>query len=728
MRIADVPIRVKLTAMLLVACVGVLVTACTAFVIFDRISYLQAKQDTLGVLTGTVGLTLAGPVAFGDAGSATTVLETLNSEPTALSAGVYDAEGKRLALWTREGAEAPSETLASLRGVDPGSDLVIERPIQSMDAEVGRIVVTYSTADVVARTWRFLMIAGFVLVASLLAASLAAGRLQRLISTPVSRLAEAAVRVRKDGDYAVRVHIDGRDELGALAETFNEMLAGIQARDASLLAHQQGLEDLVAERTADLDRRNHAMRLVLDNVNQGFVTIDEAGVLSSERSAAFDGWFGAPERDATLQQHLARTEPGFAEWLSLALESLSDGFMPREISLSQLPDRLAADGRTYSLAYEDVEGGSSVLVVVTDITDEIEAERAARHQQEIVATFEAIQRDRSGYEGFHAEADALVHRMEQEDALADPALLKRHVHTLKGNAALYGLGRLVELAHALEDRLDEGESVDRADLDELVEAWRHYSERVAVFRGKADEVVLSGSDFQELMRRIRDDGNEVLYRFAQQLRWEPVAVRLEALAERAAALAGKTGKLLEPVVEAGSLRLPPEPMAPFYQALVHAMRNSVDHGIEAPEDRKARGKPAVGRLRLSGRVGSLEELAVPEAIRLGRPANEAVWCRIVVEDDGRGVNWGRVAEKAREAGLPADTPEERLAALFSDGLSTAETVSELSGRGAGTAALAEIVHELGGVIEVRSVPGRGTVLACLIPTASLDRPALRRAA
>ena len=88
------------------------------------------------------------------------------------------------------------------------------------------------------------------------------------------------------------------DELGMLTETFNEMLAGIQSRDAELDQHRSHLEGLVVARTQELAARNVAMRLVLDNVDQGLATVGVDGALHSERSAAFDALFGTRRRRA----------------------------------------------------------------------------------------------------------------------------------------------------------------------------------------------------------------------------------------------------------------------------------------------------------------------------------------------------------------------------------------------------------------------------------------------
>jgi len=119
------------------------------------------------------------------------------------------------------------------------------------------------------------------------------------------------------------------------------------------------------------------------------------------------------------------------------------------------------------------------------------------------------------------------------------------------------------------------------------------------------------------------------------------------------------------------------------------VRNAVDHGLESPDERIAAGKPEAGRLQL-----------------VARYTNDALVIEVV--DDGRGIVWDRVREKAEAAGLPSATEHDLVKALFSDGVSTADEVSETSGRGVGLAAVDSVVRELGGEIAVQSELGKGT--------------------
>jgi chemotaxis protein histidine kinase CheA len=136
--------------------------------------------------------------------------------------------------------------------------------------------------------------------------------------------------------------------------------------------------------------------------------------------------------------------------------------------------------------------------------------------------------------------------------------------------------------------------------------------------------------------------------------------------------------------------------------LTHVIRNAVDHGIEATDERSAAGKPSAGQL----------------AIRASQAGSELL---LEVSDDGRGVDWARVAVRARSLGLPADSAEDLQKALFADGLSTREAATDISGRGIGMAAILQATAALGGEIALRSQAGRGTTVQFRFDEAAVGR-------
>ena len=134
--------------------------------------------------------------------------------------------------------------------------------------------------------------------------------------------------------------------------------------------------------------------------------------------------------------------------------------------------------------------------------------------------------------------------------------------------------------------------------------------------------------------------------------------------------------------------------------LTHMIRNSADHGIESPDDREAAGKTRQGTIRLAARH------------RSGRVVIE-------IADDGAGINRERVLSKAIEKGLVADgnalSDEEIDNLIFAPGFSTAETVSNLSGRGVGMDVVRRNIQDLGGRVNVQSEPGKGSTVTMTLP-------------
>jgi two-component system, chemotaxis family, sensor kinase CheA len=162
------------------------------------------------------------------------------------------------------------------------------------------------------------------------------------------------------------------------------------------------------------------------------------------------------------------------------------------------------------------------------------------------------------------------------------------------------------------------------------------------------------------------------------------------------------GKKVDLVIEGKEIELDRSMLDEIGDPLVHLLRNSLDHGIEAPADRRAVGKPETGTLRL---------VAQRERSRIV----------IRVEDDGRGIQREKVLRKAVATGLVTDAeaaamPDEEVHRLIArPGFSTADTVTDVSGRGVGLDVVATRVRALGGVLEVASEPGQGTTMTLQLP-------------
>ena len=205
---------------------------------------------------------------------------------------------------------------------------------------------------------------------------------------------------------------------------------------------------------------------------------------------------------------------------------------------------------------------------------------------------------------------------------------------------------------------------------------------------------------QARLQRAAEQQQEALL----ALQVQPLQGLLMALARHARELARTLGREVEVELSGGETRLDRRITRDLEEALVHIVRNAVDHGIETPEARAALGKPRAGTLRIA---------AVAAGGRV----------RLAITDDGAGIEPADVVEAAVKAGhiersrAAALGRDEALRLLFLPGLSTRGEVTEVSGRGIGLDAVAAAATRAGGFATIDSHPGRGTSVVVEVPVA-----------
>ena len=187
---------------------------------------------------------------------------------------------------------------------------------------------------------------------------------------------------------------------------------------------------------------------------------------------------------------------------------------------------------------------------------------------------------------------------------------------------------------------------------------------------------------------------------AMAMRMVPVGQLFRRMTRLVRDLARKSGKQAELELYGEDVELDRTIVEELHDPLVHMLRNSMDHGIEPPAEREARGKPAAGRIRL-------------------RASHQAGMIVIEISDDGRGLDRDRIFRKAVERGLVA--PEARLSdhevyhLIFEPGFSTAEQITDVSGRGVGMDVVRKHINRLRGRIEIVSTSGAGTTFLLKVP-------------
>jgi len=263
---------------------------------------------------------------------------------------------------------------------------------------------------------------------------------------------------------------------------------------------------------------------------------------------------------------------------------------------------------------------------------------------------------------------------------------------------------------------DQGIRIDTARLDQVL-TWRARlgltknrltALRSDILAGRTDPDTLHALDVSvnQLDLLVSDLQNAVM-----KTRMQPIGRLFQKYPRIARDLARQLGKEIELVISGEETEIDKTMIDDLSDPLIHLIRNAVDHGIESPEDRVATGKKPVGTIQLSAK-------------------QEGDHILIIIADDGRGMSPEKIRAKAVEKGLisaeEANSLDDRqsLNLIFLPGFSTAEKVSDVSGRGVGMDVVRTNITKLNGTIDVHSEVGRGTHFIISLPLTLAILPVL----
>jgi two-component system chemotaxis sensor kinase CheA len=229
-------------------------------------------------------------------------------------------------------------------------------------------------------------------------------------------------------------------------------------------------------------------------------------------------------------------------------------------------------------------------------------------------------------------------------------------------------------------------------VGELVITQAMLQQRSSLLDPAANAALLAG--LEQLDRNTRDLQDAVM-----GVRMLPVEFAFSRLPRMVRDLAARLGKQVRLTTQGETTELDKAMIEKIIDPLVHLVRNSIDHGLERPDERRAAGKDETGTLALTA-------------------AHQGGHILLEIHDDGRGLDRARILRKAAERGLPV--PDNASDAqvwdlIFQPGFSTAEQVTDLSGRGVGMDVVRKNIAALGGQVELRSRAGAGTTVSIRLP-------------
>ncbi len=246
--------------------------------------------------------------------------------------------------------------------------------------------------------------------------------------------------------------------------------------------------------------------------------------------------------------------------------------------------------------------------------------------------------------------------------------------------------------------------VDRLyELAQLAEGGLREPQPTQVLAGLATMLRRLAIEVEGRERRLARTADEQIDKILT-LQLQPLRDKLQSLARGARELGRSLGREIDVEVVGEEVRLDRRIVRDLEEALIHLVRNAVDHGIEPPAARSAAGKPPIGRLRI-----------VAEA--------EAARVRLRIEDDGAGADPEAVRDRAIATGLIGEAEGRALSReavwrfLFTPGFSTRAVISDVSGRGVGLDVVSSAAGRAGGEVFFHSTPGEGTRVEIVVPVA-----------
>lgn len=468
---------------------------------------------------------------------------------------------------------------------------------------------------------------------------------------------------------------------------------------------------------------------LLDNSDEGFLSFGTSLILDPEHSHECEVIFGKAIKEENIVNLLfdenSQQRNLFPRNINLIFNEIDE--FKKEVLISLLPKVANINSKIIKLKYRFLDS-NKMMLIITDITHEKELEEKIKDEQGRLKLVVSSIVDRNDFfdlldsYGEYCKLElkeVLKSDMSKAEKYDD---IYRNVHTFKGNFAQFNFIHLPKELHELENGISKinknSEEVEK-DIYELVNNCKcNYAlkkdmsiittilgdeflkqknkmhideEQIKALKGLV-EIISS-----EVSKELREKSIQEIVSNINTLCFIPLKQMMNSYPEYTYKLAEKLEKTIYKFkIQGSDIRVNPQKFLAFTKSLVHVFRNAIDHGIESPDTRIEANKDETGKI-----ICSIDY--IDEEIR------------IIIQDDGRGIDIKKVKEKAVRKGIFSReevenlTQEEILRLVFGDDFSTKEKTSEISGRGYGLSATLKELHRIGGEAEVTTEKGKGTI-------------------
>lgn len=508
------------------------------------------------------------------------------------------------------------------------------------------------------------------------------------------------------------------------AELIDKELAyeSLAQAKALLEEYSKNLELKVAERTRELTDANKLLETIMNSLGQGFLVFNDLGECLDFYTKICETILEKSPSGKRITEVLglsSRSEQEmFEDWMkatfsrSLSFEMMK-GLAPQAYNHSA--------GKVVELDYFPLyseENLEKVVVVATDKTEEVEAKKALEEQRQQVRSLLGLIELRHLFGPFYHKTKRFLENLNisVSNSEAWAGELRRELHTVEGEAGLFGMVRLREELKVAQNLIE----YVKPERTETLEAFRisilccverlkefassHHS-LLEALKVNVDDTVpaLSYSKEREFLRDLEGATNDpqVVEKYRSLFIYESLKSHLNRYRPLIREIGQKLNKNVQDLqIEGEDCQIDPEKWSDLLANLVHVFRNAMDHGIETEEERQLSEKSEAPFIKCKVEV-------------------ESGFVTLKIEDNGRGINTTTLLKKAKDRFPDEDfdkLDESQVQQLiFRDRFSSRDKVTEFSGRGVGLEAVEVATKKLGGRVFVSSKMGKGTQFVIKIP-------------
>ncbi len=538
---------------------------------------------------------------------------------------------------------------------------------------------------------------------------------RKLVNVPLKKFETALndffLFLQSKKDYANDIDIKTNDEFGLMANSLKQNI------EYSAKLHEE-LYDLNVNLEQKVDEKTNKISLLLNNVGQGFLTFKRDFLIDNEYSKECEKLLEeniACKDVATLLFNDKNKQDLFKNTLLTALEEKM--LLKRNSYLSLLPQIILKNKKAIKLEYKIIDN-EIFMLILTNITTQKKLENKIKKEQEI---FKMIVSIASESRVFYDLIDEYEEFINKDIKISDIQELYRIVHTFKGTFSQLYIEEVVKSLHSFESTLSNMIKENTTDKHKLIELVESYDFKTPFYETKRIVAEILGDEFLQLHKFVKIDILNVLdlqHKISELLgekevltpECQAILCKIQDLSKHSLyglikpyqsvvkKLAQRFHKdVNELIIDGDKEYLVKENIKPFIKSLIHLFRNSVDHGIEMPEERLEKEKDEFGTI-----------------ICQFKEKNNKL--HIIVSDDGMGLDSTKIREVAIKKGIEITSlnDEEIYKIIFNDNFSTKTTISDISGRGIGMCAVKNELDKLNGVIHITSQRDMGTTFEFII--------------